>query len=206
MNRACRWVEGMRAGHLLAVLLLLPLTAACGGPDVDPYLGAPRQSNIPAYAPDDKGLKKVATFEAEVLILSRKDYDLFLKDSLSEYAPIDLAVAWGEAARQDVRKQVRVWQRDRYFFWHADRQAWQDERVRRFGVQSANWHIIPANKVVSRAIKGVGEGDVVSLRGFLVDIAPPGGGRSWKTSLTRTDKGGGACEIFLVTEAQEIES
>jgi|GEM_PF-2744728 len=204
MNRACRWVDLMRARYALAVLLSLVCLPACSDQEADPFLAAPLQSDIPAYAPDGRGLRKVATFEAQVLVLSRKDYDLFLKDALSEYAPIDLAVAWGEAARLDVRKKVRVWQRDRYSFWHADREAWQDDRVSRFGTQSANWHVIPADKNIARAIFRVDEGDVVALRGFLVDIVPLGGGRGWKTSRTRTDKGGGACEIFLVTEARQV--
>lgn len=193
----------MRAVYALALISACAFTWGCSQPDADPYLNAPTQANIPAYAADSRGLKKVASFEAKVFILARKDYDLFLKDRLSDYAPVDLAVAWGQAARRDVRQQVRVWQRDRYFFWHADRQAWQDERVRGFGEQSANWHIIPADKSVSHALGSVDEGAVVSMRGYLVDIEPPGGGPGWKTSRTRTDKGGGACEIFLVTQLQE---
>lgn len=181
------------------------MLAGCDEPPRDVYLSEPKQSRIPAYNTDDRGLKRVARFEAEVLVLSRKSYDGFLKDDLSDFSPLDLAVAWGDASRAEVQEKVRVRQRRRYYFWSSDAEGWNDERVRRFGEQTANWHIIPADEAIARRLKRVDENDVVAMKGHLVDIEAPNGLRV-KTSLSRTDKGGGACEIFLVEDLQVRES
>jgi hypothetical protein len=50
---------------------------------------------------------------------------------------------------------------------------------------------------VAAAIAPVRAGDVVRIEGALVDISGPDG-IDWKTSLTRTDKGPGACETIYV--------
>jgi hypothetical protein len=42
----------------------------------------------------------------------------------------------------------------------------------------------------------VRQGQVVNLRGLLVDVLGPDGG--WNTSMTREDSGPGGCEIILV--------
>ena len=43
----------------------------------------------------------------------------------------------------------------------------------------------------------VGEGDRVRVDGWLVQLDRPGGWR-WRSSLTREDSGGGACELVYV--------
>jgi len=40
--------------------------------------------------------------------------------------------------------------------------------------------------------------DLVSLEGYLVEIAGPEG-YHWRSSLSRDDTGGGACEVMWVT-------
>jgi len=54
---------------------------------------------------------------------------------------------------------------------------------------------------VATDIDDVDEGDVVRLRGHLVDV-DLGSGRTARTSRVRTDQGDGACEIFLVEEVR----
>lgn len=152
---------------------------------------------------DARGIRKIAAFDAEVLVLSRRTYGGWMGDRLSQYAPLDLAVAWGEGARADVHGRIRVSQSNRFYFWRAGSDAWKDPRVRRFGRYSANWHLIPANDDIADVMDDIATNDIVSLRGHLVDILAPDGGR-WKTSRTRTDQGAGACELILVSEVEVL--
>ena len=64
---------------------------------------------------------------------------------------------------------------------------------------SANMHMIPANEKVKQVLLGVRPGELVSFGGYLVRVEKPGGW-TWKTSLTRTDSGAGACEVVWVED------
>jgi hypothetical protein len=57
--------------------------------------------------------------------------------------------------------------------------------------------MIPASGEVARQLKSVRAGNMVHLKGYLVEVTSPQGFR-WKSSLTREDTGGGACELILV--------
>jgi hypothetical protein len=46
-------------------------------------------------------------------------------------------------------------------------------------------------------LKKLRPGQIVTARGYLVDVRGPGG-FTWNTSLSRTDTGAGACELFWV--------
>jgi hypothetical protein len=54
---------------------------------------------------------------------------------------------------------------------------------------------------VEKQLARLRAGQVVTLHGYLVDVAMHGG--VWRTSMTRTDTGAGACEIMWI-EAIEV--
>ncbi|SMQ73648.1 hypothetical protein SAMN06297468_2267 [Altererythrobacter xiamenensis] len=192
-----RW--GAISGAVAALLL-----NACTGEPHDAVLPEPQQTNIMGSFQAD-GMKRVARFDATVLVLSRKSYTGIFGDEMAEYSPFDLAVAWGEGALADVYGALSISQSNRFFYWKASNEAWQDPRVRRFGRNAGNWHIVPETDAVMDDFFEVMEGDVVQMEGFLVDIQGP---RNfvWKTSRKRSDSGPGACEIFLVTKVSVVES
>jgi hypothetical protein len=64
--------------------------------------------------------------------------------------------------------------------------------------QSANMHLIPANAEIERSLRRVDEGDIIELRGSLVEVTAADGWH-WRSSLTRADYGQGACELMWVT-------
>jgi hypothetical protein len=66
----------------------------------------------------------------------------------------------------------------------------------------ANNHILYKNKNVLEGIENIRKKDKVYLEGYLVYISGknPKGTFSWNSSLSRTDRGGGACEVFFVTK------
>ena len=190
---------GAISGAIAALLL-----SACTGEPHDAVLPEPQQTNIMGSFQAD-GMKRVARFEATVLVLSRKSYTGVFGDEMAEFSPFDLAVAWGEGALADVYGALSISQSNRFFYWKASNEAWQDPRVRRFGRNAGNWHIVPETDEVMDDFFEVMEGDVVRMEGFLVDIQGP---RNfvWKTSRKRSDSGPGACEIFLVTKVAVVES
>jgi hypothetical protein len=58
-------------------------------------------------------------------------------------------------------------------------------------------HLIPADAGVAEALGRVRAGDMVRMHGWLVKIDRADGWR-WRSSTTRTDSGGGSCELVYV--------
>jgi hypothetical protein len=158
----------------------------------------PEQTLLENSQPIDfKGvvLKPRADFRGEVRVLGRERYRI---GELADVAPLDIAVGWGEMSDSAVLRDIEISQSGRFYFWRYEEEPPIPEAqiVR----QSANWHLVPANALVWRALRDVKVGDVVMLEGKLVDIE--GAGVVMKTSLTRDDSGAGACEIILVDEVE----
>lgn len=63
---------------------------------------------------------------------------------------------------------------------------------------SANTHCLPANDEVRQKLLAVKRHELVNMEGYLVEINGPDG-YHWRSSLTRDDTGGGACEVFWIT-------
>ena len=57
--------------------------------------------------------------------------------------------------------------------------------------------MIPADKAVASALHAVEPGQRVRIDGWLVELTASDGWR-WRSSLTRDDQGGGACEVIYV--------
>ena len=69
---------------------------------------------------------------------------------------------------------------------------------------SSNMHMIPASKSVERSLKNLRKGEIIRVNGYLVDVDHPSGWY-WRTSMSRTDTGDGACEIVYV-ESLSVET
>ena len=67
---------------------------------------------------------------------------------------------------------------------------------------SSNVHILPANSSVMREVRSFDQGDNVRLSGRLVDVSY--GNQVMRTSRSRADRGGGACEVFFVESAERL--
>lgn len=139
-----------------------------------------------------------ADFELRARVLGREDYRFDAGASLS---PIDLALGWGRMSDTAILDQMEFSQSVRFFSYR-----WRNEPPIPTAeiVQSAsNMHLIPADKSVERQLSRVRVGSVISLSGRLVDAKRADGWR-WSTSLSRTDSGAGACELFLVTAIENV--
>lgn len=140
-----------------------------------------------------------ATFEIRARVLSRENYRW---DEGADLAPIDLALGWGVMSDQAVLDRITIRQGGRWYFTRYDHPAPISDR--QIIDHSANMHLIPANDWVADKLGDVRTGDLVQLRGVLVD-ADRADGFFWRTSLTRSDTGDGSCELFYV-EHVHIES
>ena len=115
-------------------------------------------------------------------------------DGGAKLSPIDFAVGWGPMSDSAVLEHFRITQGARFFTIYPDEEAIDLGTALR---GSANMHLIPATAQVHDHLKGVRAGSIVRMRGMLVNVSGRNG-YTWNTSLTRTDTGAGACELFYV--------
>ncbi|MES2554473.1 MAG: hypothetical protein V4588_12525 [Pseudomonadota bacterium] len=155
---------------------------------------APAQNTIHSansFTHNGYQLTPLADFAIEARVLSVKRYSLGREADLS---PVDLALGWGPMSDQAVLEKIDISQGNRFYFWHVDEFFIPREEIE---THSANMHMIPADREVEKSLNSIRQGQIVSLRGYLVE-ARASDGWMWRSSLSRTDTGNGACEVVLV--------
>jgi hypothetical protein len=191
----------MRKYLLLAVLVLWgayswwttrPISRAPGvlAPE------APLQEAVPdARSFEHKGYRvtPLAQISLTARVLGREDYYLGREARL---APTDLALGWARMSDEEVLKNISISQSNRFYYWRV-----KDFPVpqREIETSSANMHMIPADHAIERILKTVREGQLVTIRGYLVRIEAIDGW-SWTSSLSREDTGNGSCELVWVQQ------
>jgi hypothetical protein len=141
---------------------------------------------------DGYRLEPLANYEIEARVLGREAYRTGREAELS---PLDLALGWGAMSDSAVLSQLSISQGGRFYFYR-----WQNQPPipsDEIAEHSANIHLIPANDYIRDALDAVRVGQVVRMRGQLVE-ARASDGWKWRSSLTRNDTGAGACELFRV--------
>ncbi len=133
----------------------------------------------------------LATFDLQGRVLSRKDYRFGRE---AELAPVDIAFGWGRMSDSAVLAKIDISQGNRFYRWQTREPPIP---LREIEMSSANMHLIPADDSVKYAMEDAREGQLVKLTGQLVRVDAKDGWR-WKSSLTRNDTGGGACELIYV--------
>lgn len=148
-----------------------------------------------------------AAYNFSGLVVSQHDsnswFDIYHKnDSVNTK---DVCVVWGDNIKTGAYRKVSYKSGEFTCFYRWTRQFESPFKTDYL----ANNHLIPANAALAKQIKKINISDEVRLEGFLVDykiINVEGrdiGSRS--TSLTRTDSGNGACEVFYVTKVNVID-
>ena len=156
--------------------------------------GTPLQVNIQAssFEMHDYRITKKARFEIHARVLSTEQYYLNREADLS---PIDLALGWGVMSDQSLLGQIDISQSSRWYRWRYEGSIpVSDQQITD---NSSNMHMVPATASVERSLMKLREGDIIILQGYLVDVDHESGWR-WRTSMSRTDTGAGACEIVYV--------
>ncbi len=149
-------------------------------------------SSAKSYTMGEYNLDALANYDIEARVLSKESYSIGREADLS---PLDLALGWGAMSDSLVLSKLTISQGGRFYYYQ-----WQNEPPippEQITSHSANTHLIPANSDVASKIKAVRVGQVVHLTGQLVE-ARANDGWHWRSSLTRDDTGGGACELFRV--------
>jgi hypothetical protein len=163
----------------------------------------PRQATPPAdEAPIRHGewmLKPLAEYEVHARVLATTRYRF---DAVSELSPNDLILGWGPMSDSAVLDKISFSQSLRFGYWSFDRDCPLPESE--ISRHAANTHIIPANDQVRERIASLRVGSLVRLQGKLVEATHTGGGKPWRSSLKRTDRGAGACEIIYVKSIREL--
>jgi len=191
---------------LLALLVLLAWRQWENRPLVHPpgvlVAEIPQQNttDLPAaFGLHGHQVQPVARFSIRARVLSREDYRF---DRGAELSPVDLALGWGPMSDQAVLDRIDIRQGGRWYFTRYELPApISDQEIIR---HSANMHLVPANEYVKSRVRKVREGDLIWLRGYLVNISGDDG-YQWVSSQRRDDTGDGSCELIYV-EQFSIES
>jgi hypothetical protein len=158
----------------------------------------PRQRLVqrPAFQFGAYQLTPLADFDVEARVLSVEKYRT---DDGARLSPIDFALSWGLMSDSAVLEHFRINQGARFFTIYPDENA-IDMKVAL--LSAANMHLIPASGTLESELKRVRPGNIVHLRGQLVSALGPNN-FTWRSSLTRTDTGNGACELFYVESMEQ---
>jgi len=145
----------------------------------------------------DYHLKPIAHFSVDARILHRKIYGY---DRSAKLVPVDLAIGWGPMSDQAVLDRMKISQSMR-FYWYEYRTPPipKDQIIS----HSTNLHVIPATPAIASFCKSLRQGELVHFEGELVEATAPDIG-TWRSSLSRTDTGNGACELMLVQDCSKL--
>lgn len=144
-------------------------------------------------------LKPMAEYSLTGRVLSTERYWL---DTKAKVSPVDLALGWGVMSDSEVLSQLDITQSDRLYSY-----SWRGTPsvdAKTIVHNSANVHIIPADPSIKKIASGLRVGQVVSLKGSLVNVDFPSGGE-WKSSLSRDDTGNEGSEVMFVTEINVLD-
>jgi len=201
--------------RFLAHVALASLAATCACSDwrsrVDPSRAAAEPEQIllqeePPISFEAKGHEVRLTPRATYRITGYAvDTSRTLLDEWDFALPMDLALVWGPVADPAVLGKMKFHLSGRYVSWWFEDGSMSPQVIQE---HVANNHLVPASDEVAREMKRIRKGDLVTLRGKLVDVEIlDRDGKSKfrsRTSLSRNDVGSGACEQMWV-EAIEVE-
>jgi hypothetical protein len=154
----------------------------------------PKQEALPnSFALDRNGYRitPLASFDITARVISSRKYRY---DRQSDLAPVDLVLGWGPMSDSRVLKQISFTQNTRAYSWWTNSFPIAQEVIE---THSANMHMIPTNPEIEGKLRSIRPGNIVHLEGYLVEVNSKDGWR-WRSSLTRTDTGPGACELIWV--------
>lgn len=172
-----------------------------------PVLAAPEPSAPPAqrdladgpvFAVDGVPAQALAEYALTARVLATRRYRF---GRAARLAPLDVALGWGGMADPAAVRQLDIAQRHRWYLWRYD--GAPPLPVREIETSSANVHVVPADAGVARALRKLDAGQMVALRGYLIELRRPDGWL-WRSSLTREDTGAGACELLYVQSAVRV--
>ena len=145
---------------------------------------------------DSFSMTNLQPYEGEFRVLSKENYSFGREAELS---PVDFALGWGKMKDPQVYKQLSIRQSNRWYYWRYENSP--PIPVNEISSQSANTHLIPANKEIAKQLAKIDPDNLIYLKGQLVEVKSQDGW-VWRSSLSRDDTGNGACELMLVEQVR----
>jgi hypothetical protein len=164
-------------------------------PVPDPIQGS--VEGVTSWRAGEYRIEPLASYDITARVLGVKWYPEGT-DRFADVSSVDLALGWGRMADRELLQRLNVRQDDRWYFV-----KWRSVPISAKEViaSSANTHILPASPEVAAKLANVKAGDMVHLKGYLVDTVG-GDGWRWASSVARDDTGGGSCEALWVEEVE----
>lgn len=163
-----------------------------------PWQGPPPETDA-VWSHGRYTITSLAEIEMEARVLHTRRYWIGRETDLSKY---DLALGWGIMSDQWLVDQLEFSQSRRWYFYKIPNPPPVATMVMR--ENSGNFHTIAANGEVLDTIADLRPGHVIYLRGHLVRVTAPDGWY-WRSSLSRTDRGDGSCELIWVDEIEILD-
>jgi hypothetical protein len=142
-------------------------------------------------------VRPLAEYQIKARVYSRKSY---IGEEDGDILSQDLALGWGALSTDTFARQVSVSQYDRWTISEASSPL----ATLFSSFCMSNVHIASATPAIESFIASLEPGDFVSLSGCLIAFTNQKG-KTRTSSLSRTDVGEGACEIFYVEQASRIQ-
>lgn len=147
-------------------------------------------------------VKPVASYELYGLVVTHND-TTGLGDLTHDENSVDtkdLCVIWGPNLERDDYRHITFESTPTWCHW-----SWRSEAIRFDGRAIANNHLVTDDAALRKALDRVHVGDQVRFRGQLVNYRDQRYPDFWRnSSTTRTDAGGGACEVVFFEELEVL--
>jgi len=131
------------------------------------------------------------------------------KDVISgkDVMPVDIGITWGEFATQlpngiifkHSLPTLDFTSKNKWLFWDGTTDLKTAEKLKH---HVANIHIVPKDENILALIQNIQKNDLVKMGGFLVDVQIDN--KLYKSSMSRSDTGAGACEILYVDFVESL--
>jgi hypothetical protein len=147
----------------------------------------------PPFHRGDYTITPLARYAITAVVLSR---DRYRNDRNADLSPVDLALGWGPMSIASVINDLSISQSGRWYEYSYSGEPPLEPRE--IAIHSANTHCLPADEAVRERLLAVKRHELVTMQGWLVEVEGADG-YHWRSSLSREDTGGGACEVFWIT-------
>ena len=134
----------------------------------DPDQSAPSDSK--AWEVKGYTIRPLADYRIRARVLMTERYFLGRESDLS---PIDFTLGWRQMSNQKILDEIALTRERRAFCYRPKRSDFPIP-AGEVNAQCANMHLIPANPEIERGLRAVNEGDIIELRGSLVEVQGSG--------------------------------
>lgn len=205
ISKGCDHMRRRLIGVLMVITVLLMAQSLLvdGGVSYQGSITPPVQTElIPPEKLSIKGdegdvdIKLLAEYKLKGVVKSKKKYN----DYPSQISKYDIAIAWGDLNREEYDKHIKYTQGSRWYYYNYSRDFPEDGSF--IAGNSANVHLVHSNEEILDELRKIRRNDYVNIEGYLIEAVFPNG--PWRSSLTRTDTGDGACEILYVTKVDIV--